>query len=97
MRNFLLIIVLIFVPQYVHAKDNQAVWSKNEETDTKNCQLAIEEGRAVSVKTSKSLERTAYLYNGNFYMLTDYNEMDFNSWLGNLSSWILSWLFRWRS
>ena len=25
------------------------------------------------------------------------NEMDFNSWLGNLSSWILSWLFRWRS
>ena len=75
MRNFLLIIVLIFVPQYVHAKDNQAVWSKNEETDTKNCQLAIEEGRAVSVKTSKSLERTAYLYNGNFYMLTDSNEM----------------------
>ena len=51
MRNFLLIIVLIFIPLYVYAKDNQAVWSKNEETDTKNCQLAIEEGRAVSVKT----------------------------------------------
>ena len=60
---------------YVHAKENQAVWSKNEETDTKDCQLAIEQGKAVSLKTSKSLERTAYLYNGNFYMLTDYNEM----------------------
>ena len=36
---------------------------------------AIEQGKAVSLKTSKSLERTAYLYNGNFYMLTDYNEM----------------------
>ena len=75
MRNFLLTIVLIFIPFYVHAKENQAVWSKNEETDTKNCQLAIEQGKAVSLKTSKSLERTAYLYNGNFYMLTDYNEM----------------------
>ena len=75
MRNFLLIIVLIFIPFYVHAKENQAVWSKNEETDTKNCQLAIEQGKAVSLKTSKSLERTAYLYDGNFYILTDYNEM----------------------
>ena len=75
MRNFLLTIVLIFIPFNVHAKENQAVWSKNEETDTKNCQLAIEQGKAVSLKTSKSLERTAYLYNGNFYMLTDYNEM----------------------
>ena len=75
MRNFLLIIVLIFIPFYVHAKENQAVWSKNEETDTKNCQLAIEQGKAVSLKTSKSLERTAYLYDCNFYMLTDYNEM----------------------
>jgi len=75
MRNFLLTIVLIFIPFYVHAKENQAVWSKNEETATKNCQLAIEQGKAVSLKTSKSLERTAYLYNGNFYMLTDYNEM----------------------
>ena len=75
MRNFLLIIVLIFIPFYVHAKENQAVWSKNEETDTKNCQLAIEQGKAVSLKTSKSLERTAYLYDGNFYMLTDYYEM----------------------
>ena len=75
MRNFLLTIVLIFIPFYVHAKENQAVWSKNEETDTKNCQLAIEQGKAVSLKTSKSLERTAYLYDGNFYMLTDYNEM----------------------
>ena len=68
MRNFLLTIVLIFIPFYVHAKENQAVWSKNEETDTKNCQLAIEQGKAVSLKTSKSLERTAYLYNGNFYI-----------------------------
>ena len=75
MRNFLLIIVLIFIPFYVNAKENQAVWSKNQETDTKNCQLAIEQGKAVSLKTSKSLERTAYLYDGNFYMLTDYNEM----------------------
>ena len=75
MRNFLLTIVLIFIPFYVNAKENQAVWSKNEETDTKNCQLAIEQGKAVSLKTSKSLERTAYLYDGNFYMLTDYNEM----------------------
>ena len=75
MRNFLLTIVLIFIPFYVHAKENQAVWSKNEETDTKDCQLAIEQGKAVSLKTSKSLERTAYLYDGNFYMLTDYNEM----------------------
>ena len=75
MRNFLLTIVLIFIPFYVHAKENQAVWSKIEETETKNCQLAIEQGKAVSLKTSKSLERTAYLYNGNFYMLTDYNEM----------------------
>ena len=75
MRNFLLIIVLIFIPFYVNAKENQAVWSKNEETDTKNCQLAIEQGKAVRLKTSKSLERTAYLYDGNFYMLTDYNEM----------------------
>ena len=75
MTNFLLTIVLIFIPFYVHANENQAVWSKNEETDTKNCQLAIEQGKAVSLKTSKSLERTAYLYDGNFYMLTDYNEM----------------------
>ena len=75
MINFLLIIFLIFIPFYVHAKENQAVLSKNEETDTKNCQLAIEQGKAVSLKTSKSLERTAYLYNGNFYVLTDYNEM----------------------
>tara|TARA_B100000424_G_C22875694_1_gene466269 strand:- start:750 stop:1019 length:270 start_codon:yes stop_codon:yes gene_type:complete len=75
MRNSLLIIILIFIPLNVHAKDNQAVWSKNEETETKNCQIAIEQGKAVSLKTSKSLERTAYLYNGNFYMLTDYNEM----------------------
>ena len=75
MRNFLLIIVIIFIPFYVNEKENQGVWWKNEETDTKNCQLAIEQGKAVSLKTSKSLERTAYLYDGNFYMLTDYNEM----------------------
>ena len=59
MRNFLLIIVLIFIPFYVHAKENQAVWSKNEETDTKNCQLAIEQGKAVSLKTSKSDENSS--------------------------------------
>ena len=39
MRNFLLIIVLIFIPFYVNAKENQAVWSKNEETDTKTANL----------------------------------------------------------
>ena len=75
MKYFLISIMILLSPSYAFSNESQAVWSKNEETDTKNCQLAIEQGRAVSVKTSKSLERTAYLYNGNFYMLTDYNEM----------------------
>jgi len=67
---------MILIPYaFAHSNDSQAVWSKNEATDTKKCQLAIEQGVAVNLKTSKSLERTAYLYEGDFYMLTDYNEM----------------------
>ncbi len=75
MKYFLITIMIILSPLIVSSNDSQAVWSKSEETDTKKCQLAIEQGIAVNLKTSKSLERTAYLYNGNFYMLTDYNEM----------------------
>jgi hypothetical protein len=67
--------MILFSSSFVFSNESQAVWSKNEETDTKKCQLAIEQGTAVSLKTSKSLERTAYLYKGDFYMLTDYNEM----------------------
>lgn len=67
--------MIIFPIAFAYSNDSQAVWSKNEATDTKKCQLAIEQGVAVNLKTSKSLERTAYLYEGDFYMLTDYNEM----------------------
>ena len=67
--------MILISPSLVFSNESQAVWSKNEETDTKKCQLAIEQGIAVNLKTSKSLERTAYLYDGDFYMLTDYNEM----------------------
>ncbi|MFL2843621.1 MAG: hypothetical protein ACJZ9K_01815 [Alphaproteobacteria bacterium] len=75
MKYFLISIMIILSPAYASSNDSQAVWSKNEETDTKKCQLAIEQGVSVNLKTSKSLERTAYLYAGDFYMLTDYNEM----------------------
>ncbi len=75
MKYFLISIMILLSPSSVFSNESQAVWSKNEETDTKKCQLAIEQGIAVNLKTSKSLERTAYLYNGDFYMLTDYNEM----------------------
>ena len=75
MKYFLITIMIILSPLIVSSNDSQAVWSKSEETDTKKCQLAIEQGIAVNLKTSKSLERTAYLYDGDFYMLTDYNEM----------------------
>jgi len=67
--------MMLLSPLSAFSNESQAVWSKNEETDTKKCQLAIEQGAAVNLKTSKSLERTAYLYKGDFYMLTDYNEM----------------------
>ena len=73
MKKFL-ILLLIFLPLSGFSKESQAVWSKEEETDTKMCQIAIENGLAVNIKTSKSLERTAYFYEGSFYMLTDYNE-----------------------
>ena len=75
MKYLLILIMIILSPLAVSSNEIQAVWSKSEETDTKKCQLAIEQGIEVNLKTSKSLERTAYLYNGNFYMLTDYNEM----------------------
>ena len=75
MKHLLISIMIILLPLFAHTNDSQAVWSKSEETDTKKCQLAIEQGIAVNLKTSKSLERTAYLYSGDFYMLTDYNEM----------------------
>ena len=75
MKYFLIAIITILLPLSAYTNESQAVWSKNEETDTKKCQLAIEQGIAVNLKTSKSLERTAYLYDGDFYMLTDYNEM----------------------
>lgn len=73
MKKFL-ISLLIFFPLSGFSKESQAVWSKEEETDTKMCQLAIESGVAVNIKTSKSLERTAYFFEGSLYMLTDYNE-----------------------
>ena len=75
MKYFLILIMLFLFPASLSSNDSQAVWSKNEETDTNKCQLAIEQCVEVNLKTSKSLERTAYLYNGDFYMLTDYNEM----------------------
>tara|TARA_Y100001936_G_scaffold220467_1_gene234617 strand:+ start:341 stop:610 length:270 start_codon:yes stop_codon:yes gene_type:complete len=75
MKHFFILMMIILLPLSVYTNDSQAVWSKSEETDTKKCQLAIEQGIAVNLKTSKSLERTAYLYDGDFYMLTDYNEM----------------------
>ena len=75
MKYFLISIIILIPYAFAHSNDSQAVWSKNEATDTKKCQLAIEQGVAVNLKTSKSLERTAYLYEGDFYMLTDYNEM----------------------
>ena len=75
MKYFLISTMMLLSPLSAFSNESQAVWSKNEETDTKKCQLAIEQGTAVSLKTSKSLERTAYLYKGDFYMLTDYNEM----------------------
>ena len=75
MKYFLISIMILLSPSSAFSSESQAVWSKNEETDTKKCQLAIEEGIEVSLKTSKSLERTAYLFEGDFYMLTDYNEM----------------------
>ena len=75
MKYFLITIMILLSPASAFSNESQAVWSKNEETDTKKCQLAIEQGTSVNIKTSKSLERTAYLYKGNFYMLTDYNEM----------------------
>ena len=75
MKYFLISIIILIPYAFAHSNDSQAVWSKNESTDTKKCQLAIEQGVAVNLKTSKSLERTAYLYEGDFYMLTDYNEM----------------------
>ena len=75
MKYLLVSIMILFSSASASSNESQAVWSKNEETDTKKCQLAIEEGIEVSLKTSKSLERTAYLFEGDFYMLTDYNEM----------------------
>ena len=75
MKYFLISTMMLLSPLSAFSNESQAVWSKNEETDTKKCQLAIEQGAAVSLKTSKSLERTAYLYKGDFYMLTDCNEM----------------------
>ena len=75
MKYLLVSIMILFSSASASSNENQAVWSKNEETDTKKCQLAIEKGIEVSLKTSKSLERTAYLFEGDFYMLTDYNEM----------------------
>ena len=62
MKYFLISIMILLSPVYASSNESQAVWSKNEETDTKKCQLAIEKGVSVNLKTSKSLERTAYLY-----------------------------------
>jgi|TARA_B110000003_G_scaffold225173_1_gene225896 hypothetical protein len=56
------------------AEESQSVWNKEEKTNAEACQLAIEKGVEVKLKTSKSLERTAYFYDGSFFMLTDYNE-----------------------
>ena len=75
MKYFLISIMILLPNGFAYSNDSQAVWSKNEATDTEKCQQAIEQGVAVNLKTSKSLERTAYLYDGDFYMLTDYNEM----------------------
>ena len=75
MKYFLITIMILLSPASAFSNESQAIWSKNKETDTRKCQLAIEQGTSVNIKTSKSLERTAYLYEGNFYMLTDYNEM----------------------
>ncbi|MDC0474417.1 hypothetical protein OAN34_01935 [Hyphomicrobiales bacterium] len=74
MKKIIIIILTFMVFLPINAKETQSVWSKEEETNADLCQAAIEKGSEVKLKTSKSLERTAYFHDGSFYVLTDYNE-----------------------
>ena len=69
---FVILTFMAFLP--ISAQETQSVWNKEEKTNAAACQIAIEQGIEVKLKTSKSLERTAYLFNGAFFVLTDYNE-----------------------
>ncbi len=69
---FVILTFMAFLP--INAQETQSVWNKEEKTNAAACQIAIEQGTEVKLKTSKSLERTAYLFNGAFFVLTDYNE-----------------------
>ena len=71
------LIALIFIINYLStasAQESQSVWNKEAKYDSEACQVAIEKGVEVKLKTSKSLERTAYFFNGSFFMLNDFNE-----------------------
>ena len=70
--TFIIFAFMIFSP--INAQETQSVWNKEKSTNAAACQIAIEQGAEVKLKTSKSLERTAYFYDGSFFMLTDYNE-----------------------
>ncbi len=74
MKKIIIFIFICIFSSSIGAKENQSVWGKEEKTDTEKCQIAIEEGVSVKIKTSKSLERTAYFFDGSFFMLSDYNE-----------------------
>ena len=70
--TFIIFAFMIFSP--INAQETQSVWNKEEKTNAAACQIAIEQGAEVKLKKSKSLERTAYFYDGSFCMLIDYNE-----------------------
>ncbi|MDC0432575.1 hypothetical protein OAL90_02975 [Hyphomicrobiales bacterium] len=74
MKKTILFICIFILSLPVNASDTQSVWNKESKYDSEACQVAIEEGVEVKLKTSKSLERTAYFFNGSFFMLNDFNE-----------------------
>jgi|TARA_B110000238_G_scaffold188944_1_gene220491 hypothetical protein len=74
MKQTILFICIFILSLPVNASDTQSVWNKESKYDSEACQVAIEKGVEVKLKTSKSLERTAYFFNGSFFMLNDFNE-----------------------
>ena len=54
MKKIIIFIFICIFSSSIGAKENQSVWGKEEKTDTEKCQIAIEEGVSVKIKTSKS-------------------------------------------